>query len=72
MSTDEDVKAEVPPYLNDILRLFYTEVQKGETDYMGMLTRLAVIIDSEARAKGYDEGYSDGYDAGYSASSKKR
>ena len=51
MTNDNDiVKGDVPPYMNDTLRLFYAELQKGETDYAGMLTRLATIIDSKARA----------------------
>ena len=48
--SDDIIKVDVPPYINDTLRLFYAELQKGETDYAGMLTRLAVIIDSKARA----------------------
>ena len=51
MTNDNDiVKGNVPPYMNDTLRLFYAELQKGETDYPGMLSRLAAIIDSKARA----------------------
>ena len=51
MTNDNDiVKGNVPPYMNDTLRLFYAELQEGETDYPGMLSRLAVIIDSKARA----------------------
>ena len=49
-NNDDIVKGFVPPYMNDTLRLFYAELQKGETDYAGMLTRLAAIIDSKARA----------------------
>ena len=50
MTNDNDiVKGNVPPYMNDTLRLFYAELQEGETDYAGMLSRLAVIIDSKAR-----------------------
>jgi hypothetical protein len=53
MATNDDivVKGNVPAYLNDTLRLFYAELQKGETDYAaGVLIRLAVIIDSKAHA----------------------
>jgi hypothetical protein len=49
-NNDDIVKGDVPPYMNDTLRLFYAELQEGETDYQGMLSRLAVIIDSKARA----------------------
>lgn len=50
MPTDDIIKGDVPAYMNDTLRLFYAELQKGETDYQGMLIRLATIIDAEARA----------------------
>lgn len=51
MTTDNEItKGDVPAYMNDTLRLFYAELPKGETDYVGMLTRLAVIIDNKARA----------------------
>ena len=51
MTNDNDiVKGFVPPYMNDTLRLFYAELQKGETDYPGMLSRLAVIIYWKATA----------------------
>jgi hypothetical protein len=51
MSIDDDiVRAEVPAYIKDTLNLFQKEIQQGETDYFGMLTRLAVIIDIKARA----------------------
>ena len=50
MTNDNDiVKGDVPPYMNDTLRLFYAELQEGETDYQGMLSRLAAIIDAKAR-----------------------
>ena len=50
MTNDNDiVKGNVPPYMNDTLRLFYAELQEGETDYPGMLSRLAAIIDAKAR-----------------------
>ena len=70
MATNSDiVKGDVPAYMNDTLRLFYAELQKGETDYAGMLTRLAVLVDSKARTntanhifadlKKHDTGYGD-------------
>ncbi len=46
--TNEIVRAEIPEYITNTLRLFNAELQRGETDYFGMLTRLAVIIDSKA------------------------
>ena len=50
-TNDEIIKGDVPAYINDTLRLFYAELQRGETDYTGMLSRLAVIIDKQARAE---------------------
>ena len=51
MEIDDDiVRAKVPEYIKDTLNLFHKELQQGETDYFGMLTRLAVIIDTKARA----------------------
>lgn len=50
MEIDDDiVRAEVPAYIKDTLNLFHKELQQGETDYFGMLTRLAVIIDIKAK-----------------------
>ena len=46
---DDIVRAEVPAYIKDTLNLFHKELQQGETDYFGMLTRLAVIIDIKAK-----------------------
>ena len=51
MDTNDDiVRAKVPAYIKDTLNLFQKEIQQGETDYFGMLTRLAVIIDIKAKA----------------------
>ena len=47
-NNDDIVKGDVPPYMNDTLRLFYAELQKGETDYAGMLTRLAVLVEEHS------------------------
>ena len=51
MEIDDDiVRAKVPEYIKDTLNLFHKELQQGETDYFGMLTRLAVIIDIKAKS----------------------
>ena len=50
MATNNDiVRADVPKYINDTLGLIYAEIQKGETNYIGMMQRLAVIIDDKSR-----------------------
>ena len=60
---DNIVRAEVPAYIKDTLNLFQKEIQQGETDYFGMLTRLAVIIDTKARAdqKAWDNAQEEEY-----------
>ena len=49
-TNDEIIRGNVPCYITDNVSLFITEIQRGETDYIGMLNRLALIIDNEARA----------------------
>ena len=58
-TNDKIVKGDVPAYMNDTLRLFYAELLKGETDYAGMLSRLAVIIDSQARSDTADHIFAE-------------
>jgi hypothetical protein len=51
-TNDEDIiRADMPAYMNDALGLIYAEIQKGETNYIGMMQRLAVIIDDKSRAE---------------------
>ena len=47
---DDELGVEIPTYLKPTLDLFIAEYQKGNTDINGILLRLAVLVDKEARA----------------------